>query len=339
MKKLFTILFCLFGVIAKADDVVMALLQPRVADGSDPCRPIELNMVRGELRKAFGWLSEFQVVTRTDMDQIIKEIGFQQSGMVTENQRKTIGEMTGAQYICVSTITKEGTQLYIESYLVDVETGQMTNPATQYANIQNNDYSTLKEPCNELAREMLGELGGGKKKSSDVVPSRAKKVADGYEDLDLQSGTPPKQSVSTSSNQNSNKRVVIPEIINPSGGISSGVKSLLRNSLTYGVVRAGYQGYDRFDMSQVFGSNEYQRSGYLCEADIHKIGAMTGSKYVLEAKAATYDDTHILISAKLIDVETLSIVTNSAPTILLTNDLEKMREACISFVAKMLEGL
>ena len=334
MKKLFTILFCLLGVIANADDVVMALLQPRVADGSDPCRPIEMNMVRGELRKAFGWQSEFQVVTRTDLDQIVKEIGFQQSGMVTENQRKTIGEMTGAQYICVSTITKEGTQLYIESYLVDVETGQMTNPATQYANIPNNDYSTLKEPCNELAREMLGELDGGKKKSSDVVPSRAKKVADGYEDLDLQSGTPPKQSVSTSSNQNSNKRIVIPEIINPSGGISSGVKSLLRNSLTYGVVRAGYQGYDRFDMEEVVG----KQSGYINYSDIHKMGAMMGAKYVLVAETATYDDTHI-ITAKLIDVETLSIVTNSAPTVLLTNDLEKTREACTSLVAKMLKGL
>ena len=155
MKKLFTILFCLLAVYASAE-VKMALLQPRVAEGSDACRPIELNMVRGELRKAFGWQSDFQVLTRTDVDQMLKELGFQQSGMVNDAQRKKVGEMTGAQYICVSTITKDGTQLYIESYLVDVETGQMTNPATQFANVQNNDYGTLKEPCNELAREMLG---------------------------------------------------------------------------------------------------------------------------------------------------------------------------------------
>jgi len=169
MKKLFTVLFCLLGMMASAEQMKMALLQPRVAEGSDACRPIELNMVRGELRKAFGWQSEFQVLTRTDVDQMLKELGFQQSGMVDDNQRKKVGEMTGAQYICVSTITKDGTQLYIESYLVNVETGQMTNPATQYANVENNNYGTLQEPCNELAREMLGELGGSSAKQSNTV--------------------------------------------------------------------------------------------------------------------------------------------------------------------------
>jgi len=168
MRKLLIILFCMLGMIARAEEMKMALLQPRVAEGSDACRPIELNMVRGELRKAFGWQSNFQVLTRTDVDQMLKELGFQQSGMVDDNQRKKVGEMTGAQYICVSTITKDGTQLYIESYLVNVESGQMTNPATQYANVLNNDYSTLQNPCNELAKEMLGELGGVPQKSVQV---------------------------------------------------------------------------------------------------------------------------------------------------------------------------
>lgn len=189
MKKLFTILFCLFALMASADDVKLALLQPRVAEGSDPCRPIELNMVRGELRKAFGWQSDFQVLTRTDVDAMLKEHGFQRTGMVDENQRKEIGKMTSAQYICVSTITKDGSQLYIESYLVDIETGVMTNPATQFANVQNGDYSTLQEPCNQLAKEMLGELGEKPHKSGKIGVASTKKSAEGYVDLGLPSGT------------------------------------------------------------------------------------------------------------------------------------------------------
>ena len=185
MKKLFTILLCLFSMTAYANQVVMALLQPRVAEGSDPCRPIELNMVRGELRKAFGWQSNFQVLTRTDVDQMLKEHGFQQSGMVNDNQRKKVGEMTGAQYICVSTITKEGTQLYIEAYLVDVETGKMTNPATQYVNIMDEDYSLLPNSCNELAREMLGGLGSQtqspNQKGDSQVTKRSKVREKNYE--------------------------------------------------------------------------------------------------------------------------------------------------------------
>ena len=189
MKKLVTIILCMFAIVANAEQVKMALLQPRVAEGSDACRPIELNMVRGELRKAFGWQSDFQVLTRTDVDVMLEEHGFQRTGFVDDKQRKEVGIMTGAQYICVSTITKDGTQLYIESYLVDVETGQMTNPATQFANVQNNDYSTLQEPCNKLAKEMLGELGGNTKRQSKIGSKSAKEIPAGYVDLGLPSGT------------------------------------------------------------------------------------------------------------------------------------------------------
>lgn len=190
MKKiLFILLFCMLGVMASAEEVKMALLQPLTTPGSTACNPMEISMVRGELRKAFGWQSDFQVLTRLDVDAMLKEQGFQRSGMVDDNQRKQVGIMTGAQYICVSSITKYGTQLYIEAYLVDVETGQMTNPATQYANVKNDDYSTLPASCNELAKEMLGGIAGGKKRSSGVVAGMGKSVPDGYVDLGLPSGT------------------------------------------------------------------------------------------------------------------------------------------------------
>ena len=187
MKKIFTIIvLSVFSLTAFADEVKLALLQPLTVPGSTECNPMEISMVRGELRKAFGWQSDFQVLTRTDVDAMLKEQGFQRSGMVDDTQRKQVGVMTGAQYICVSNITKYGTQLYIEAYLVDVETGQMTNPATQYANVKNEDYSALPSACGELAKEMLGELGGSAKQSAKVG---SKQVPEGYVDLGLPSGT------------------------------------------------------------------------------------------------------------------------------------------------------
>lgn len=188
MKKLFTILFCMFAIIASADEMKLALLQPLTVPGSTECNPMEISMVRGELRKAFGWQSDFQVLTRMDVDAMLKEQGFQRSGMVDDAQRKQVGAMTGAQYICVSSITKYNTQIYIESYLVDIETGQMTNPASQYINVKNEDYSTLPTACGELAKEMLGELGGTRKRpTSNSVKSTQN--AEGYVDLGLPSGT------------------------------------------------------------------------------------------------------------------------------------------------------
>lgn len=189
MRKLFTLLFCMLNVLAGAEEIKLALLQPRVAEGSDPCKAIEINMVRGELRKAFGWQSNFQVLTRTDVDDMLAEHGFQRSGLVDDEQRKQVGIMTGAQYICVSTVTKYETQLYIEAYLVNIETGQMTNPASQYANILNNDFSKLQAPCNELAKEMLGELGGTHSKVTDSGNTGSTAVNDDFVNLGLPSGT------------------------------------------------------------------------------------------------------------------------------------------------------
>lgn len=188
MKRLLIILLSALSLMANAESVKLALLQPLTVPGSTECNPMEISMVRGELRKAFGWQSDFQVLTRMDVDAMLKEQGFQRSGMVDDAQRKQVGIMTGAQYICVSSITKYNTQIYIEAYLVDIETGQMTNPASQYINVKNEDYSTLPTACGELAKEMLGELGGTRKRpTSNGV--RSSRNIEGYVDLGLPSGT------------------------------------------------------------------------------------------------------------------------------------------------------
>ena len=79
-----------------------------------------------------------------------------------------MGIMMGAQYICAATITKYGTQLYIEAYLTDIETSQMTNPASQYVNIKNENYSMLPSACNMLAEKMLGEISN--KSENNIAP-------------------------------------------------------------------------------------------------------------------------------------------------------------------------
>lgn len=170
MKRLFFFsLLGLFALTAFAEDIKLALPTPLVAKGSAACNPMEINMVRGELRNAFASKPGYQVLTR-DVDAIMQEHGFQQSGMVDDAQRKQLGVMMGAQYICVATITKYGTQLYIEAYLADIETGQMTNPASQYVNIKNENYSMLPASCNMLAEKMLGDISG---KNTNTAPAQS----------------------------------------------------------------------------------------------------------------------------------------------------------------------
>lgn len=191
MKKLIIFVFCMLSIVASADDVTVALLEPLTVPGSTECTPMEISMVRGELRKAFARQSGFQPLARMDVDAMLKEQGFQRSGVVDDKQIKEIGKMTSAQYICVSKITKYKTQLYIESYLVDVETGGYGLTATQYVNVRDEDYSTLSTACLEMAQEMVSGLGG-KIKSSDVSYDKAKQMEEyreEYVDLGLPSGT------------------------------------------------------------------------------------------------------------------------------------------------------
>ncbi len=137
----------------------VAMLETLNGDKSVGDLAFELNMVRGELIKAICLQSGYRAFMRTDIDQLMKEYGFQNSGMVADAQRKRIGEMAGADFICVSKLTKKQSFFYIEAYLVDIVTGEYSVPATQYVTLRGNDYAELFEKCKTLAQELLGNVG------------------------------------------------------------------------------------------------------------------------------------------------------------------------------------
>lgn len=134
----------------------VALIETLNGDKTVKVKGIELKMVTGELKKAISNQAGYQAFTRTDIDLLMKELNFQNSGMVSDSQRKKVGEMTGADYICVSTLTKSNTEFYIEAYLVNVESGEISNPATKYGILKDNSYANLYMTCQKLANELVG---------------------------------------------------------------------------------------------------------------------------------------------------------------------------------------
>ncbi len=56
---------------------------------------------------------------------IVSEMGYQQSGMVDENDIIQAGKQLGADYICVARIIKDRKDSYINTRLIDVETGEV----------------------------------------------------------------------------------------------------------------------------------------------------------------------------------------------------------------------
>lgn len=123
------------------------------------------------------------------------------------------------------------------------------------------------------------------------------------------------------------QKVAILETVDKSGEISYGVKFLLRSSLTTAISQTpGYEGYDRVDMEAIAKEQEFQHTGNVSEDQIKQIGVATGAAYVLVAEAAKYDDNTIIITAKLLDVETFG-VKNSAVRITGTSP-DEMKKSC-----------
>jgi hypothetical protein len=157
MKRIFTIIaLAAMTLTTMAETQKIALLETRVGDGSTAVTGMEKAMVRGELRKAIVNHTGFEAFTRADIDQLMKEQDFQRTGMVNDSQIKKMGEMSGADYLCISTLNKSSDEFYLEAYLINVETGAISNPASQYGELINGKLANMLPVCQELAQELLG---------------------------------------------------------------------------------------------------------------------------------------------------------------------------------------
>lgn len=133
------------------------------------------------------------------------------------------------------------------------------------------------------------------------------------------------------------KKVAILETVDKIGNVPYGVLLQVRSSLTFAISNTeGYEGFDRVDISAITGEQNFQRTGHVDEEQIKRIGVMTGASYVLIAEAAYYDEQNIIITAKILDVETSGII-KSAPGIIESKEPAKMTDACIR-ISKILFG-
>lgn len=329
MKKLLLILLSALSLTALAQNrKTVAVLDPICRDNS--VNAFFKLQVRGAMESAVTASTEYEAYDRSAFDQIQEEHTFQRTGAVNDSTIKKMGEMAGVDYVLVSEVSAYEGYLSVIVKILNVTTGRSNKSKKDLMKL---NPENVNEKCDELALALLGE-------ETSENATRMTTTTTNTTTSSPATNTNPRQSASTPPNQNSNKRVVIPEIVNRIGDISYMMKTLLRGMLKDGVTLAGYEVYTRSDiMAQVTGNNDFQQSGYISAEDIRKIGIMMSAAYVLVAEATTYDDTNIFISAKLIDVETSSIVTISGTKVLATNDLTKMKEACISIVTEMLEDL
>lgn len=134
------------------------------------------------------------------------------------------------------------------------------------------------------------------------------------------------------------KRVAILETVDRFDKVEYGVEFQLRAFITDAVNKTpGYEGFDRVDMSQINKEHNFQRTGMVSDADIKKLGVMTGASSVVVAEAADYGfgDGRIIIAAKIINIESGRIENSTRPKVA-SPDGNGMETACKEVVAELL---
>ena len=95
--------------------------------------------LQGQLTQVIIQEEGYKAFTRTDINAIIDEHRFQETGMVNDNERQKIGQMTGATHICVSQFTGTNDNITITAQIINIETGEIeiiVNQNTDNKNIK-----------------------------------------------------------------------------------------------------------------------------------------------------------------------------------------------------------
>ncbi|MBQ9704803.1 MAG: hypothetical protein IJV55_01235 [Paludibacteraceae bacterium] len=131
------------------------------------------------------------------------------------------------------------------------------------------------------------------------------------------------------------KKVAILETIDRDGTLNYGVRLMVRSNLMKAVsATAGYEAYDRTDIDAIMGEQNFQRTGYVSEDQIRRLGEMTGAAYILVSEAAKVDANSIFVTAKILDVETAR--TELTDNALMTMSAADIQKGCESLAAKLL---
>lgn len=226
-------------------------------------------MIRSNLAEAITATPGYEGYDRVDISSIMSEHNFQRTGLVSDADIKRLGEMTGAQYILVTEVVRLDEQnLYIAAKILNVESARIDKAMNVQTTI---DATDIQQMSKVMAEELFSE------NNSVFYTGDYKKVA-------------------------------ILEIVDRANEISKGIKFMIRSNIAKTITATpGYEGYDRVDISSIMHEHEFQRTGLVSDADIKRLGEMTGAQYILIAEVARISSEMLFLTAKILDVETAKI--------------------------------
>lgn len=149
--KILTLLLLLSAAVVSAETMRVAILEP--VDRENKVSYGTKLILRSNLAKAVTNTAGYEAYDRSDMDAIMGEQNFQRTGMVSEDQIKRLGEMTGAKFILVAEAAIIDAQnMFITAKVLDVETARTVMTDNLMMGI---DAKRIQEGCATLAGNLF----------------------------------------------------------------------------------------------------------------------------------------------------------------------------------------
>lgn len=148
-----TLLFILllFSAMVSAQVKRVAILE--TVDRENKVSYANKLILRANLSKAITQTSGYEAYDRTDIDAIMGEQNFQRTGLVSNDQIKRLGEMTGANYILVAeAVVVDARNMFITAKLLDVETARTIMTDNVMMGTSADD---IQKGCAELAKRLF----------------------------------------------------------------------------------------------------------------------------------------------------------------------------------------
>lgn len=131
------------------------------------------------------------------------------------------------------------------------------------------------------------------------------------------------------------KTVAIPEVVDKEGKLSYSQKALLRSTMARAITnREGYEAYDRTDVDAIMSEHEFQRTGYVSNEQIKRLGAMTGVSYILITEGIPTGSNQLFVSARIIDIVTGKV--EMMDNITMGTSSDEMQQGCNALIRKMI---
>ena len=169
MKKFYLILLVLSTLFGK--DIIAVLDLEQIG-----LTPQEAKILTQRLTTKLISINKYQVVERTNMDKILKEQKFQNSGCTDSECAVEIGQLLNTDFIVIGSVSKFGSTYALDSRLIDVAQGKSLISAEFSAKgeidiLLNEGLSSIAKQLSEFNIEIVSSV------KENVVPAEYKPVS------------------------------------------------------------------------------------------------------------------------------------------------------------------